>query len=164
MIGIQIPSWPASGSACLLDDGGACNGQGVCVPAPPPNAVGPCIGRDGDVACPASYPDKRLLYDGAYQDGRGCTTCSCGSPVGSSCQCTGGNCGIGVHGQANCQGGLLGFIPVGGNCGSFTTNSNTVGVILVGAQVSSAGVCPAAITQPTGSVTPTGPITVCCVP
>jgi hypothetical protein len=58
------------------------NNQNVCLSIPAGALA--CIVRDGDVACPASWPQKHVLYQNV-QDERSCSECSCGPIEGTQC-------------------------------------------------------------------------------
>lgn len=73
-IGAEIPS-------------ATCDGSARCVH----NLAFPyrqCISRAGEHACPAGYDtgERFVMYpkDG-IADGRGCTECACGAPIGGAC-------------------------------------------------------------------------------
>ncbi len=58
------------------------NNQNVCLSIP--TGALTCIVRDGDVACPASWSQKHVLYK-QYDDERSCSECSCGPIEGTLC-------------------------------------------------------------------------------
>lgn len=70
------------GYACIADkpwpECGATGG--TCVPRVPDFDV--CVRRDGDVACPAEWPSKHVLY-AHVQDNRSCSKCLCETTSGT---------------------------------------------------------------------------------
>jgi hypothetical protein len=178
-VNTQTPaiSWPPSARSCIESTYGTCGDPGMRCVARLPGAQGPCIGRAGDWACPAApspYTQKTLRYDGSTMDSRGCSAngCGCGTGTGATCACAGGNppppCGAGIHWYTNCGGGFL-ALAAPGACVSFMDPAQNTdqlwGVIRAGIQPTNPGSCPASgAGTPTGTVTPSGPATVCCVP
>ncbi len=157
-------TWPSDTSACLRESAGVCDGGEACIPRLPSGAVGPCILREGDHACPGGYSDKTSHVDGSYNDTRGCGPCQCSPPSGVSCGCSSSSCGVSLHSQGNCVGGLLSLVPVGGSCVASTLVVPSVGARLIQVQQLGAGSC-SGQASPAGSAVPQGgPITVCCVP
>ncbi|HEX8796330.1 MAG TPA: hypothetical protein VF765_35510 [Polyangiaceae bacterium] len=154
-------SWSAAGRACAPASPPApanCPAQSVCAPrSSSPYLQGLCIMHDGDAACPAlGYSVKHVLYAG-IDDTRDCTACTCGGVTGSSCTTT-----------------LLTFPPGTPGC-TATPNTLTAPVTCstgIPAQQSNAllkmgatgGTCTPGNVQPTGSATPAGPTTFCCLP
>jgi hypothetical protein len=53
--------------------------------------------QTGDVPCPAGYTNKQVFYD-AFDDTRGCTTCTCGVATGN---CVGGS--VSLHNASDCS-------------------------------------------------------------
>jgi hypothetical protein len=106
-----------------------------------------CAKRDGDVACPADWPDKFIESTGA-DDTRGCSACSCGSP---SVAC----------------GGVVNYYSDGA-CGTFVNSvaaptSACVGIAGSAKWIASpSGSCPPSPVTPTGDASPTGAVTLCC--
>ncbi|MCC6897927.1 MAG: hypothetical protein IT377_03070 [Polyangiaceae bacterium] len=166
-------AWSASARSCTQPTVGACtNTAEVCVQKLA-GAKGPCISHPGDVACPAPgpYSQKTVYFDGKVNDTRGCSTsgCSCGAPSGGTCACSASTCGVVVMGPNNCSGTSgLALVPVTGQCTTFTDTGNgdsNWGVFRTGTSVTSPGACsPSGGGTPTGSVEPSGAITVCCTP
>jgi len=157
-------SWAMAARACGTQLGGTCSDSAsVCVPELA-GAIGPCIRRAGDLACPAPYGKKTLYYDGqTVTDDRACngSGCACGAPIGSTCDCGPQGCAVDLYGDAAC-GATQASVPTTAACGlvqSKPTAAKLVGVSTV------PGACPpSGAAQPTGTVTPTAPVTVCCVP
>jgi hypothetical protein len=159
-------TWPQSARACLRSDGGACSEAGKkCVPNPPPGAKF-CIGRAGNWSCPAgAYTKLTVFYDGQTNDTRGCSAngCGCGAVGGASCGCS--NCGVGIHSDSACSvGGKV--VPANGQCTTFSWSAGpNASILLFGANVASPGACPSyGNSTPTGEVSASGPVTVCCSP
>lgn len=83
-------------------------GDGLCVPLPTAPYDSPvCIWAEGDLECPAGFAD-RTVYSSDYTDNRGCSACTCGSPVG---ECTAQR----IYIDAWCE--RDGFLCLGPDCG-----------------------------------------------
>ncbi len=156
--------WAPSRRACLYESGGACEGQGFCLPAPPDNADGPCIGREGGYECPAPYTQKKSFYDGNFEDNRGCEDCSCGQLEGATCECQSKSCGVGIYGSAACNDNFITVVPADNTCTPFSVSNNAPSGVLEQAKVKALGECKPSPAAPTGSVKATGKLTVCCLP
>lgn len=126
---------------------GACKGSQVCVPLPPsPFEARPCIASPGDVACPAFYSYKRVVYSG-MTDTRDCSACTCNGPAGTCTASIQVECGGSVKSLAN----------------ACLALPDPVGVQLM-AQPTFAGSCAPVGGQPIGALAGTGATTLCCVP
>lgn len=126
-----------------------CGSGEVCVPLPAaPLEPRPCIIHSGDVACPGGlYSVKRVVY-GDAKDDRACSTCTCGDLTGSCPAMIRKECG--------------GSNPLTvTTCGSINDPTN---IMLVAAPQPTGASCPPVGGTPTGSMTPTSPTTLCCVP
>lgn len=63
----------------------ACPGGEVCFAEPTPDLRPTlCVEQDGDVGCPASYPNKDVVYT-SVDDELSCGKCTCGGASGASC-------------------------------------------------------------------------------
>jgi len=121
-----------------------------CTDAPPgPFEPRLCIHRAGSHTCPAGYPLAWNFY-GSHDDSRGCqASCTCG-PAGTVCTGTvtafqGGTCNLneGYPPQGSCV-----------DFGAFSTR--------YAAQLGGGSCTPTSSPQPTGTVTPSSPTTICC--
>ena len=160
---VPTPIWSKAARGCALPFPGAngCGAGSVCSPAPAAPFNGKlCIYQTGDVACPTTgtYVVKRLYYNG-LTDNRGCTDCGC-TPIFGTCS----NPVLHVYSDTNC------YTEVWNSVIPFTT-SGLPGNCLIVSGVSmnmtgtaSGGSCTVSGGQPSGTVTPTGPTTVCCSP
>ena len=156
------PTWSQDALACKgnTERLGACADPGVTCAVPPSSGFLVCVYQAGDVACPASYPDKPLVF-GAFDDTRGCTSCACGAPTGSSCTAT-----LSVFKDDLCSIPL----PLTDGIGSNAAYCFDVppGVALGSKTVTGLtfqpGTCMPSGGQATGSVDPSGPSTFCCLP
>ena len=162
-------SWAPKARMCLQNQLGKCSSSGEGCAEKMPGAEGPCIQRPGVHECPAAFSKKSDYYDGSVSDDRGCDVagCACGPSSGGKCQCSGASCGIEIYQWDDCSQSLLGTAPSDGKCisGKDPDNSNGIwGVKAKGYVISSSGSC-SAIGQgsPTGSVSPKGKLTVCCL-
>jgi hypothetical protein len=73
------------GLACASDKPApSCADQtGACIPGGP--SFSACLMKEGDLACPAGWNDRHLLY-GEIVDSRECSACSCDAPTGGTCK------------------------------------------------------------------------------
>src|SRR5439155_14169506 len=128
----------------------------VCAAKPsPPFGSSLCIWQKGDVACPgAPYSVKRIYYDSAT-DTRDCSACTCDPPTSVTCS----GVKVATFADGECPANPAGSITASGACLSAPASTS-----VVQASSSSVGVgsCAAKAVTPIGSVTPTGPTTVCC--
>lgn len=131
---------------------------GTCVADGAGSFGGPlCLKRHGDLACPAGWSSKTVVYTSA-DDTRGCTSCGCGMPTTS--------CSMGVYnvfpGDGCAGAGALSFAE--GTCKSVgsafsdATRSIKPPIVTAGSTSTCFG------GSPTGSLTPIDPWTLCCAP
>jgi hypothetical protein len=148
--------WGTAGRACAggpLPEGG-CPASEVCS-APPPASFGAglCVWQTGDVACPATYPSKQLLYASGADDRDCADACTCAPPAGVACNAT-----VTASPNATCSGGTL--LTGGATCNFYGTMSTpyvNATVMASGGSCASGGSA-----TPSGAVTPTSPSTICC--
>lgn len=153
-------TWGISGRACVSTVAAAqvdCPVNAVCAPRPaPPFGPGACIAVLGDVACPSQgYTAKHVFFTSA-DDSRGCTSCTCGGAGNASCTASvsvyAGNPGAGCSGQPIIYAAPFSCVAVDQPGNFLATLSGT------------AGSCPPSPSTPTGTATPSKPVTVCCTP
>jgi hypothetical protein len=154
---ITTASWSTRTSACQLTDGlDACGADTSCAPRPPAEFESAlCIVRSGDHSCPAGAFSKRFVRHTGLSDTRTCKGCTCGAPSGSC----GGTMRIKHNASGTCSGGSTDAVLSPGTCGyapngeqaSYTPNP------------SSASCSTTSSSSLTGSVTPTGSTTYCCM-
>ncbi|MDI1430349.1 hypothetical protein [Polyangium sorediatum] len=154
-----LESWAFLGKACInAPKGGGCGAGEVCQPRAPLPFLGEvCVFKGGDNSCPAGqYADKHLFYEDV-EDSRACTTCTCGSPTGSSCDAT-----IQVSSDTGCNSELASFTA--GQCANLPNNFATIlGRKAAITNPPSGGAC--AVSgggQATGAITPDNATTFCC--
>ncbi|MBX3128471.1 MAG: hypothetical protein KF718_17250 [Polyangiaceae bacterium] len=165
-------AWDASARSCQPTAAGKCAAAAEACVAKLAGAVGPCIAQPGDHECPAgsAYSQKRSYADGTLNDTRACsaTGCSCGASAGAECGCTSTPCGVRVNAANNCGSGPLATVPASGTCTTFTdanNGDNNWGMARIGYALTNPGSCPpSGSPTATGSATPAGPVTVCCLP
>jgi hypothetical protein len=153
-------SWTGDGRACSYggpNDTGGCNGGSLCVArATSPYGSKLCIWTSGDVPCPnGGYSVKHTYYTGA-SDTRDCTLCTCDIPKNGSCSAT-----WMAYSQTQCQGNANGTFSTPLACTAI--NPATRSIQATNFQLNS-GTCNPQGGAAMGSVTPTGPTTVCCEP
>ncbi len=149
-------SWGIQARACggaTLGAAGTCTGSEVCAP-PLPADTQSCALKTGDLACPAGYPNKQLLYSRAL-DTRACTTCSCGATSGT---CTGAGV-ITFHSKADCSDPHARSVSLG-EC---SVNNITSPYAQFSSGTPSNVGCPPSGGTPTGAATPDQPVTLCCI-
>jgi hypothetical protein len=152
---VPTASWGQSARACeaaVVPVQQGCNAGQICAPAPvAPMEPRLCAFKAGDVDCPGGgFTIRRTVY-GGIADGRGCSSCACGTPSGVSCTGTV---------QEGCgQSGAVNQLPA--TCGGL---SDPGSVTLVGNLVASGGSCAPSGGTPTGTAAPSSPTTVCCMP
>ncbi len=166
------PTCPASGGTATLPlawgsqvqicdmpspHGTGCSTGEVCVPSAETAFPDICITRDGDHSCPSGWLGE-TAYSGAT-DGRGCSACGCPTLTGITCSYG----TITVWDAGNCLAGGSGAINIGTSCVDISDYAdNNSGSYRFQSGSLSGGSCAPSGGQPTGTVTPTGPITVCC--
>ncbi len=149
-------AWACSAIACAADNLGTCGSGGSCVPIPPAGFLSrPCIASAGDELCPAGpYTDKHVLY-GGVEDGRGCTSCSCGPASGTACSVA-----LAAYAAATgCGPGM----PSATGPGCVHLHQPGAGWVK-GTFEAGGGSCPADGGRPAGTASPSQPTTLCCVP
>lgn len=137
--------WAHTALACSpsLPIGAASCGSGnACVPAAP-SGFTVCAEQAGDLTCP--FGTKQLEYAGV-SDTRGCSSCTCGSASGFSCGGT-----LNGYSSSNCTGSAVAVA----NCGTAVNSMMYV--------ASPSGSCSPSSATATGSASPTGPVTFCCL-
>lgn len=113
--------------------------------------------RDGDAVCPAAgYTVKHVLYSGV-DDTRDCSACSCGKVSGASCSTT---LTTYAPGSSNCNG-VASTLMAPIMCSNGIAAQQTEMMLQMSP---TGGSCTPAGGQPTGSATPAGPKTFCCLP
>jgi hypothetical protein len=172
--GLPVPSWnvatgwEGAGSACTTGRAassyfsgaqGGCTGTEVCVEPLPGafNGGAACVFLSGKATCPTGYSTEHDYFTGA-NDTRSCEyTCTC-TPTGVACTAD-----LTVSNQSTCTGGMT-MTDLSIGCTSVSDYSP----VWMEATVASTGSCTFAAgavaggAAATGSVTPTGQVTVCC--
>jgi hypothetical protein len=154
---VQAHTWAKAHDLCVPSGANWC--QAVCVPA---STFSGCIVKAGDTACPAGF-GSRQVFHADVTDTRTCSACTCGPPLGGSCAstatlypCT--NCGIGATGGKTVGACMLADASV--------LSCNGTDPLIRSARYAgistNPGQCAPAGGVKSGSVTPTGAVTVCC--
>ncbi|MFT3767324.1 MAG: hypothetical protein QM820_17635 [Minicystis sp.] len=147
-VGCTVPSPAVNG----------CGAAQLCIPRPQvPFGAQLCISKTGDTACPAAtaYTVKNVVYSSAL-DNRSCTPCGY---TRTDITCTGTAV---LYSDTACQNDVAAVTDYSGACKSIPGSVGSVE--FVGATFSGTPSCTAAGGDPTGSVAPVGPVTVCCTP
>ncbi len=138
--------WTESARICGAPPLAQC-GDGFCV------AKGPtCISQAGDVECPDGYDEKTLVHANA-EDTRGCSECTCGAVMGSTCEGT-----MTAHSNGACDT-VLSTTPVPG-CIEWLPTAGTTHIQFN--LQPTGGTCTASGGEPEGDVVPGSSTTVCC--
>lgn len=154
-------SWRSAVRVCgatSAGPAGACAATEVCARLPAaPFAGAACLVATGDIACPAGYPARHVVFDGAV-DTRDCA-CACDAP-------TGVDCNTGVHVRTWDQPGCAGSKKDDWNslpraCAGTNPDGATMSVDLL-TVAPKGGVCAPSAAMPVGAVMPQNPTTVCC--
>jgi hypothetical protein len=151
------------GETCSLTQPGAgCSALSACVPTVS-SSFKLCSVYSGSTTCPNGLIQS-TVYTG-YSDTRSCSSCTCGGSTNLACSATsmisyqGANCPSTGENWTMTESCLEPGVYLSGANG--LTSSERVNVTTNG----TANTCSVtANTQATGSVTPTGAITVCCLP
>jgi hypothetical protein len=135
----------------------ACTMGNVCAPAtddgfePTTRCV---VHEKGASPCPPGYPSSRTYYESAADD-RGCTACTCGAASDGPC----GNATVSLYARTDCS---AGGVPIMASPACLPLEEATAAGPSANAPPSSA--CAPSGGQPTGMVSPTSLLTVCCTP
>ena len=144
---LKPPTWTATESFCnAVNVGGGCNAGSVCVPASSGSSV--CQISDGSHACPAGTSTS-VWYTG-YTGSQTCGACSCGTATNPSC----GAASLAAGSDYTCTGVAM-IYSASRMC--FPNGVYHPGISLGG----SSATCPAQ-SAVSGTLTPTGPMTLCC--
>lgn len=155
---LPAPSFGSELVACGgFGPGGSCDAGEQCVPEPGAGfEVGLCYSSEGDVTCPAGYPEKTLYFT-TVEDTRSCP---------DSCTCTASEalCTVSVTGYAsdNCGNpqGAKSVISGDENCVAASTAVQSIRPGSV--TVQDAGSCSPGTAELSGEVATSGTLTVCC--
>lgn len=152
------PSWARRGRECVPAQPGACpQDPETCRP---PAGFALCVHRAGEHACPQAYP-RREVFHREHEDARTCSTCECGPPEGNACTVL-----ATAYQDAACgavAGALLVTSETGGGCVDVPPGLE-LGAKSAEIVATASGACAPSGGQPSGTVTPSHPVTVCCRP
>ena len=155
---VPTPMWGTEAVACQPSGQspvGCASGQ-VCIPvAAPPFGSSFCVEKAGNSSCPSGFPTMHLYY-GGFDDTRGCSPCSCGTPSGVDCN--GGQ--VTTWGNPNCSANQASAVaPPSSAC------TPTGGVKSIKFATSpDGGSCAPDGGQPTGTLAAQTVTTICCTP
>jgi hypothetical protein len=158
---IEPVTWGKHARACapLVVPSGECNAGETCGSIVP-SGFSPCIMREGSHECPQGL-DRREVYR-AVNDSRACSSCSCSAPNGETCAWT-----FDAFEQDNCEGTPIASLDAGPNapmvCAPIEPASPARSV-RAHAGSSSPGTCAPNGGASIGGVTPSDPVTLCCMP
>ncbi len=156
----SAPSWETTADFCSVPtQGGGCGGGQVCVArAPSPLEDAACVVREGDHACPASFPNQRVYFS-AVDDARACTAnaCSCGAPDGEFCEVF-----VALYVNNSCSGTPANTYLLDGTCHATGLGYGDRGSArFIGG--ATGGACAPSGDGVQGDVAPAEPHTLCCV-
>lgn len=146
-------TWSGRAATCQASALGAqCSGGGVCAPKPNAPYANVCVAQDGKASgCPSGFDNQLVVYKDQL-DMRACTECACGAP-------TGGSCGTSVA-MSNASPCDTQDKALASGCVTASTAWNFLKWV---ANPSQLGTCASTGGDPTGSVVPDKPVTLCCV-
>jgi hypothetical protein len=173
-------TWESSALVCSYvgraDSPGGCAATDLCVQAPGGSfPAKPCVVSTADpppTACPADYAATGpTTFYSDHTDNRSCAPCLCaGAPAGGACNGT-----VDLYGDSDggCAGAANSYtLTTDGGCACYGKSGCSAGIGLLyvnpgyvkGSFTVTAGTCaPPTQPAPTGSASPTGPITICCM-
>lgn len=148
---VDAPVWGSVARGCTLATAaGVCPADQTCVEKPEsPFLAKACVWREGDVACPSGFGDRRLGFR-SFSDTRSCSACAVA--YASTCVF---NAALRGGPFPSCGGATLPLAPgacvVAGPPAQVTARTFTEA-------------CPSTGGEPTGSALPEQPVTTCCTP
>jgi len=150
---LVAPTWSTAGVVCGRSSGAtACADGGACAPQPAaPFEAAWCIYQEGAQACPSGFSQKHL-WESPGADGRGCTPCACGGASGATCSTS-----TTLYSDSGCQA-QVGTLATDNVCDAVSGALAAIATITLSGKPS----CPASGGTPTGSITTTPSLTVCC--
>lgn len=160
VLSAPTPTWSQQARVCSgAPAGQGCSGsKSACVPKPPTTFLPQsCIWKSGAETCPASFPNKVMLYS-SISDTRQCSACQCSSPIGGTCQGT-----FAVYGSPDCSG-PVNPVPADGTSCAPLNQGNLFESAIFNVTSILEGMCPISGGSLIGTVAGEGPITVCCAP
>ena len=147
------PTWGSTLRLCVgSGDQASCEDGAVCVPQAG-NDGRLCVRRSGNHECPAEYPEELAAFAG-HEDTRDCS-CACGEPLAVTCTAI-----VDFYDELDCSGGELATLQTGDpNCadGDSATHARSRTPVTAGGECT-----PTGPGEPTGSVSPSDPVTICC--
>lgn len=154
-------AWASTAGVCAVSNSGAGCGTGeVCVAlAPMAPSVEPtvCLAKVGDNACAPAWSDRHVLHESA-DDSRNCSPCSCAAdPTTVSCSAP----SYKIFDNSFCTG--ISNQVVGCTDVSALTSDGSSSLKRLSPSALLQGSCAASGGSPTGSVTPSGATTLCCL-
>ena len=153
------PLWTNEHHVCDMPatGGGGCQMGQACV-SMGTSFGGACVQQAGAQTCPGEFPKPLTAYDNAT-DNRACSSCSCNA---NGLSCTNGN--VVVSDDGACMGGTNADITISGNtCTSVRDHMDENAASYRAVAGTLSGTCNTQGGQPTGSVTPSGEVTFCCL-
>lgn len=160
---IPVPSYERQIRMCGTEaTSRGCEADEVCAPIPSqplPNVS--CIYQEGDHECPEGDYSERSIHYRDHDDDRTCApACTCAAPDGN---CTGASANLYATDTCNLESAPgSGTLPSEG-CFDAALQPTIRGVRRTGT-ASFSGDCAEQGYQPSGELTPTDPVTVCCQP
>ena len=156
-----IPTFTNARKACETLDLEGCAGSERCVARfAAPFEERACIGKVGDVVCPAGFPSRTVSH-GDVSDTRDCSPCGCANATGGTCKLT-----MSLFTDAACASpvGMMTTVESGA-CTDLSGNPTIAGKTALVTQAPTGGACAvvAGGGVPSGTVTPTDPTTFCCL-
>lgn len=152
-------AWGTLAATCIVNPlAGQCDtADEICAPELP--GVETCVQRAGKHPCPPDYSIPRTFHDGAA-DTRACAPCTCGPPEDGSCTA------IALAYSDPACAAAVGAKTIEANTPpqGFDVPSGTALGSKAAQVIATPGACPPSGGEPTGTLTPGDPVTVCCRP
>jgi hypothetical protein len=147
--------------ACIGEVALGCATGFYCLP--PATGFHVCVAQQGDDDCPGSpYTEKHLAF-GGFDDARSCSPCTCGAPSGGKCTAR-----ISVYADDACATDATDVETIDSTMPEWC--ADVTAAPLLSKSASPPAYVPGSCQPqpaggvPSGSVTPTTPMTFCCVP
>lgn len=162
----DVPTWKTAAVGYKVP---GCDAESSCMPSinDLPSGFRSCIYQHGEHECPAAWNEDRVVvYEVSadkpgYVDGRDCTPCSCGAPMGSACTAQ-----LRVFEDASCSKLVLAdpLSSLGEQCTNIFPAGKAIGSKEITSLAYFPGMCEPLGGEPIGAAIPDGDqaITFCC--
>lgn len=156
-IAVAPTTWSRTLQLCGIEVASSgCGSTELCVPVPDDAAaVGPCVMRPGEHACPPEFPLAHVGWTGTLDD-RTCSACECIAPdIPPSCSAT-----VRLSAQPDCNDAQVADLEVGAFA-CVPTDGLALEYVRYTDVVAAPGCTPTG-GEPVGSAQPADAVTICC--